>query len=155
MENSNRLAGAASAYLQVAKSQPVHWFEWGYEAFLRAQQEAKPVLLSIGALWCHWCHVMDAESYSDPGIAALLNEHFVSVRVDREERPALDARMQAAVATISGQGGWPCTVFLTPAGEPFSGGTYFPAVDRVGRPGFALVLTGIAHAFRQQRDEVE
>ena len=127
---------AASSYLRSARHQPVHWHPWGEAAFARAQAENKPILLDIGAVWCHWCHVMDRESYEDPEIAALINEHFVAVKVDRDERPDVDARYQAAVSAISGQGGWPLTAFLTPDGRPYFGGTYFPRDDRYGRPGF-------------------
>ena len=133
-------AGARSAYLRSALHQPVQWNEWSSEAFARAAREDKPVLLDIGAVWCHWCHVMDRESYEDAALAAIINEHFVAVKVDRDERPDVDARYQAAVQAISGQGGWPLTVILTPDGRPFFGGTYFPREDRYQRPGFERVL---------------
>jgi uncharacterized protein YyaL (SSP411 family) len=134
--------------------QPVRWHEWSDEAFAAAQREDKPVLLDIGAVWCHWCHVMDRESYENPTIAALINDLFIPVKVDRDERPDVDSRCQAAVQAISGQGGWPLTVFLTPDGRPFFGGTYFPPDDRAGRPGFKRVLQAIAQAYRGKRDEV-
>ncbi|HVG26499.1 MAG TPA: thioredoxin domain-containing protein [Acidobacteriaceae bacterium] len=151
----NALGSAASAYLRSARHQPVDWQEWGPEAFARAQRENKPVLLDIGAVWCHWCHVMDRESYEDPETAAVLNEHFVAVKVDRDERPDVDTRYQAAVSTVSGQGGWPLTAFLTPDGKPFFGGTYFPPEERYGRPSFRRVLVTMAQAFRERREEVE
>ena len=151
----NRLGRAASAYLRSAREQPVDWHEWGEEAFAKARQENKPVLLDIGAVWCHWCHVMDRESYENPDIAALINEHFVAVKVDRDERPDVDTRYQAAVSSISGQGGWPLTAFLTGEGKPFFGGTYFPPEDRYGRPGFPRVLASMAEAYRRRRDEVD
>ena len=150
----NRLGRAASAYLRSAREQPVDWHEWGEEAFAKAQREDKPVLLDIGAVWCHWCHVMDRESYENAEIAALINEHFVAVKVDRDERPDVDTRHQAAVSSISGQGGWPLTAFLTGEGKPFFGGTYFPPEDRYGRPGFPRVLASMAEAYRRRRDEV-
>ena len=155
MEQRNRLAQASSAYLRSAQHQPVAWHEWGDDAFAEAQRDDKPVLLDIGAVWCHWCHVMDRESYEDAGTAALINELFVAVKVDRDERPEVDIRYQAAVAAISGQGGWPLTAFLTPAGQPFFGGTYFPPEERYGRPSFARVLRSMAQAYRLQRGEVE
>jgi uncharacterized protein YyaL (SSP411 family) len=133
--------------------QPVQWHAWGEAAFARAQAEDKPVLLDIGAVWCHWCHVMDRESYEDPEIAAVINRHFVAVKVDRDERPDVDARYQAAVSAISGQGGWPLTGFLTPDGRPYFGGTYFPREDRYGRPGFGRVLMAMAQAWRERRND--
>ena len=151
----NRLGAAASGYLRSAGGQPVDWMEWGEEAFAQARGEDKPVLLDIGAVWCHWCHVMDRESYEDGATAAVINEHFVAVKVDRDERPDVDARYQAAVAAISGQGGWPLTAFLTPEGKPFFGGTYFPPVDGAGRPSFRRVLLTMAEAFQNRREEVE
>jgi uncharacterized protein YyaL (SSP411 family) len=128
--------------------------EWGEEAFAKAARENKPVLLDIGAVWCHWCHVMDRESYENPATAVIINEHFVAVKVDRDERPDVDTRYQAAVSAISGQGGWPLTAFLTAEGKPFFGGTYFPPDDRYGRPGFPRVLLTMAEAYAQKRDEV-
>ena len=151
----NGLSAAASAYLRSARHQPVDWQEWGREAFARAVREDKPVLLDIGAVWCHWCHVMDRESYESAETAALINELFVAVKVDRDERPDVDSRYQAAVSAISGQGGWPLTAFLTPAGKPYFGGTYFPPEDRYGRPGFRRVLLSMAEAYRARRGEVE
>src|SRR6202522_1774402 len=143
---NNQLEHAASSYLRSARHQPVRWNAWGEAAFARAQAEDKPILLDIGAVWCHWCHVMDRESYEDAETARIINEHFVAVKVDRDERPDVDARYQAAVAAISGQGGWPLTAFLTPDGRPFFGGTYFPPVDGHGRPSLRRVLMTMAEA---------
>jgi uncharacterized protein YyaL (SSP411 family) len=150
----NALAEAASAYLRSAMHQPVEWHEWGEEAFARAKAEDKPVLLDIGAVWCHWCHVMDRESYENTETAKIINKNFVAVKVDRDERPDVDTRYQSAVQAISGQGGWPLTAFLTPDGKPYFGGTYFPPEDRHGRPGFPRVLLTMAESFRKKRDEV-
>ena len=154
-EQTNRLAGSTSPYLRSAAHQPVEWYEWGEEAFARARAEDKPILLDIGAVWCHWCHVIDRESYEDPGLAAIINKLFVPVKVDRDERPDVDARYQAAISAVSGQGGWPLTGFLLSDGRPFYGGTYFPPQDAMGRPSFRRVLESIAEAFRTRRDEVE
>ena len=151
----NALSHASSAYLRSAMRQPVQWEPWGEAAFARAAAEDKPVLLDVGAVWCHWCHVMDRESYEDPETAALINEHFVAVKVDRDERPDVDTRYQAAVSAISGQGGWPLTAFLTPDGRPFFGGTYFPPDERYGRPSFRRVLLTMASSFYEKRGEVE
>ena len=150
----NHLGEAASAYLRSAAHQPIHWYPWGAEAFAAARAADKPVLLDIGAVWCHWCHVMDGESYEDPALAALLNQHFVCIKVDRDERPDVDARYQRAVQTLTRQGGWPLTAFLTPEGEVFYGGTYFPPGGMPGRPGFRTVLTAVLDAFRSRRDQV-
>jgi uncharacterized protein YyaL (SSP411 family) len=152
---SNALASAASAYLRSAMHQPVQWMEWGEAAFDRALKEDKPILLDIGAVWCHWCHVMDRESYENAETARIINEHFVAVKVDRDERPDVDARYQAAVSAISGQGGWPLTAFMTPDGKPYYGGTYFPPEDRHGRPSFQRVLLTMADAFQGRRTEVD
>jgi uncharacterized protein YyaL (SSP411 family) len=151
----SRLKNSASPYLRSAAHQPVDWHEWGDEAFQKARAEGKPVLLDIGAVWCHWCHVIDRESYENPEIAALINEHYVPVKVDRDERPDVDARYQSAVSAISGQGGWPLTAFLTPEGKPFFGGTYFPPDDSMGRPGFKRILLAISEAFKTRRAEVD
>ncbi len=150
---ANLLAQAASSYLRSARHQPVRWHPWGNAAFARARAEDKPILLDIGAVWCHWCHVMDRESYEDAGIAALINEHYVAVKVDRDERPDVDARYQAAVSALSGQGGWPLTVFLTPDGRPYYGGAYFPRDDGYGRPGFGRVLAALARLWRERRED--
>src|ERR1700736_5982621 len=151
----NSLSRASSAYLRSAMHQPIRWHEWGEEAFAEAQRENKPMLLDIGAVWCHWCHVMDRESYEDPAIAEIVNERFIAVKVDRDERPHIDSRYQIAVSAISGQGGWPLTAFLAPDGKPFFGGTYFPPEDAMGRPGFKRILLGVAEAFRNRRAEVD
>ena len=153
MSHANLLDQAASAYLRSARHQPVLWHAWGEAAFAQAQVESKPILLDIGAVWCHWCHVMDRESYEDPEIAALINERFIAIKVDRDERPDVDARYQAAVSAISGQGGWPLTAFLTPDGRPYFGGTYFPRDDRYGRPGFPRVLLTMAQVWSDRREE--
>ncbi len=150
----NALSKASSAYLRSAMHQPIYWHEWGEEAFATARRENKPILLDIGAVWCHWCHVMDRESYDDPEIAQLVNERFVAVKVDRDERPDIDSRYQVAVSSISGQGGWPLTAFLTPDGKPFYGGTYFPPNDHYGRPSFKRVLLAISDAYREKNGEV-
>lgn len=152
-DGANMLENAHSSYLRLARHQPVEWQAWGEAAFARAQAEDKPILLDIGAVWCHWCHVMDRESYEDPELARIINEHFVPIKVDRDERPDVDARYQAAVSAISGQGGWPLTAFLTSDGRPFFGGTYFPRNDRMGRPGFRRVLQTMAAVWREKRDE--
>jgi len=150
----NSLSKAASAYLRSAMHQPIQWNEWGEEAFATAKRENKPMLLDIGAVWCHWCHVMDRESYDDPEVAKIVNERFVAVKVDRDERPDIDSRYQVAVSAISGQGGWPLTAFLTPDGKPFYGGTYFPPDDNYGRPSFKRVLNSIADAYQQKNGDV-
>ena len=152
-QQTNLLATAASSYLRSAMHQPVQWHPWGEAAFARAQAEDKPILLDIGAVWCHWCHVMDRESYEDGAVAAIINEHYVAVKVDRDERPDVDARYQAAVSAITGQGGWPLTAFLTPDGRPYFGGTYIPRDDRYGRPGIEKVLLTMAQVWRGRRDE--
>ncbi|MGB6975500.1 MAG: thioredoxin domain-containing protein [Terracidiphilus sp.] len=153
IDGANRLEQAASSYLRSARHQPVRWHPWGAEAFERAKAEEKPILLDIGAVWCHWCHVMDRESYEDPEMARLINDRFVAIKVDRDERPDVDARYQAAVSAISGQGGWPLTAFLTPDGRPYFGGTYFPRDDRFGRPGFGRVLLTMANVWHDRREE--
>ncbi len=152
---TNALASAASAYLRSAMHQPVRWREWGAEAFAEAKRLDKPILLDIGAVWCHWCHVMDRESYENPRLASVVNENFIAVKVDRDERPDVDARYQAAVQAMAGQGGWPLTALLTPDGRPFFGGTYFPPDDRYGRPGFRRVLETLAGVWKERRSELE
>ena len=151
----NRLKNSASPYLRSAAHQPIDWYEWGEAAFEKARAEKKPILLDIGAVWCHWCHVIDRESYENPEIAQLINELYVAVKVDRDERPDVDSRYQSAVSALSGQGGWPLTAFLTPDGKPFFGGTYFPPDDTMGRPGFKRVLITIADAFEKRRSDVD
>jgi len=150
----NALSRASSAYLRSAMHQPIHWHEWGEEAFTLAEREGKPILLDIGAVWCHWCHVMDRESYESTETAEIINREFVPVKVDRDERPDVDSRYQLAISAISGTGGWPLTVFLTPDGKPFYGGTYFPPDDRWGRPSFKKILLAIAEAYRERREEL-
>src|ERR1019366_9036578 len=153
-EATNSLSQASSAYLRSAMHQPIQWHEWGEEAFATSQRENKPILLDIGAVWCHWCHVMDRESYESADTAEIINQQFVAVKVDRDERPDVDSRYQLAVSAISGTGGWPLTGFLTPAGHPFYGGPYFPPDDRWGRPSFKKILLAISDAYRERRDEV-
>jgi uncharacterized protein len=150
----NRLADETSPYLLQHADNPVDWYPWGEEALDRARDENRPILLSIGYAACHWCHVMEHESFEDASTAAVMNEHFVNVKVDREERPDLDAVYMEAVVALSGHGGWPMTVFLTPAGEPFYGGTYYPPEPRHGLPSFRQLLDSIAEAWRDRRDDV-
>jgi uncharacterized protein len=150
----NRLAEEASPYLLQHADNPVDWYPWGEEAFERARAEDRPVLLSVGYAACHWCHVMEHESFEDDSIARLMNENFVSVKVDREERPDVDGLYMDAVVALTGHGGWPMTVFLTPAGEPFYGGTYFPPEPRHGLPSFPQVLEAVAKAYRENRTDV-
>jgi hypothetical protein len=154
-ELTNRLGAATSPYLQQHRDNPVAWQEWGDEAFEAARRLDRPVLLSVGYAACHWCHVMAHESFEDDGVAALMNEHYVNVKVDREERPDVDAVYMGATQALTGHGGWPMTVFLTPDGRPFYAGTYFPPAPRHGMPSFPQVLTAIAQAWRTQRAEVE
>jgi uncharacterized protein len=153
--SSNRLKDSASPYLRSAAHQPIDWYEWGDAAFSRAKSEDKPILLDIGAVWCHWCHVIDRESYENTEIAKIINQHFIPVKVDRDERPDVDSRYQSAISAISGQGGWPLTGFLLPDGKPFFGGTYFPPDDQMGRPGFRRVLLAVADSYRNKRVELE
>ncbi|MBI3006470.1 MAG: thioredoxin domain-containing protein, partial [Ignavibacteriales bacterium] len=150
----NRLQHETSSYLKSAAHQPVNWYPWGEAALETARKENKPILLDIGAVWCHWCHVMDAESYENDSIASIINEYFVPVKVDRDERPDIDSRYQAAVSAISGQGGWPLTAFLTPNGQVFYGGTYFPPEDKFGRTGFPKVLTTLAETFKNDPEKI-
>jgi len=150
----NRLKDSASPYLRSASHQPIDWHEWGDSAFSRAQVEDKPILLDIGAVWCHWCHVIDRESYENPEIAKIINDHFVPVKVDRDERPDVDSRYQSAISAISGQGGWPLTGFLMPDGKPFFGGTYFPPEDQMGRPGFRRLLLAVADSYKNKRADL-
>ena len=150
---TNRLASETSPYLLQHKDNPVDWWPWGPEALDRAKQEDKPILLSIGYAACHWCHVMERESFEDPETASVMNEHFVPIKVDREERPDLDAVYMEAVQTMTGHGGWPMTVFLTPVGVPFYGGTYFPPEDRYGMPSFKRLLLAIADTWRERKQE--
>ncbi|MBC7894449.1 MAG: thioredoxin domain-containing protein [Cytophagaceae bacterium] len=150
----NRLANETSPYLLQHANNPVDWYPWGSEALERARREDRPILLSIGYAACHWCHVMEHESFENDGIARLMNERFVNIKVDREERPDLDSIYMQAVQAMTGQGGWPMTMFLTPAGEPFFGGTYFPPTDRHGIPGFPRVLEAISTSWASDRERV-
>jgi len=150
----NRLQNETSPYLLQHAENPVDWYPWGDEALERARADNKPILLSIGYSACHWCHVMAHESFEDPETAAVMNEHFVNIKVDREERPDLDSIYMQAVQAMTGHGGWPMTVFLTPEGVPFYGGTYFPPEDRHGLPAFHRVLLGVAEAHANRPDEV-
>jgi uncharacterized protein YyaL (SSP411 family) len=150
----NRLASETSPYLLQHAANPVEWFPWGEEALAKARAEDKPILLSVGYAACHWCHVMAHESFEDPEIAALMNERFVNVKVDREERPDVDGIYMDAVVAMTGSGGWPLTVFLTPEGEPFLGGTYFPPAPRHGLPSFPQVLVAVSELYRERRSEV-
>ncbi|MFU8795860.1 MAG: thioredoxin domain-containing protein [Dehalococcoidia bacterium] len=154
-QRSNRLAGESSPYLLQHAHNPVDWYPWGDEALSRARKEDKPILLSIGYSACHWCHVMAHESFEDEDTALLMNESFINIKVDREERPDVDAIYMDAVQAITGSGGWPLTVFLTPEGKPFYGGTYFPPEDRHGMPGFRRVLRSVAAFYHSNRGEVE
>jgi uncharacterized protein len=155
MAHENRLAREASPYLLQHANNPVDWYPWGPEALERARREDKPILLSIGYAACHWCHVMERESFEDDAVAALMNERFVNIKVDREERPDLDQIYQLVVQLMGRSGGWPLTVFLTPEQRPFYAGTYFPPQDRYGMPGFPKVLAALSGAYASQRGEVE
>jgi uncharacterized protein YyaL (SSP411 family) len=150
----NRLAEETSPYLLQHADNPVEWYPWGEEAFAKARDEDKPILLSVGYAACHWCHVMEHESFEDAETAALMNERFVNVKVDREERPDVDSLYMDAVVALTGHGGWPMTVFLTPEGEPFLGGTYYPPEPRHGLPSFQEVLVAVSDAYRQRRSDV-
>ena len=150
----NRLAGEASPYLLQHANNPVDWWPWCEEALAEARRRDVPILLSIGYSACHWCHVMEHESFSDPAIAAQMNEKFVCIKVDREERPDLDQIYQLVVQVLGRNGGWPLTVFLTPSQAPFYGGTYFPPVDRYGMPGLPSILDAVADTWRDKRDDV-
>src|SRR5215475_5173606 len=152
---TNRLINETSPYLLQHAHNPVDWHAWNEEAFDRARQEDKPILLSIGYRACHWCHVMEDESFENEAIAQLMNDNFINIKVDREERPDLDAIYMNAVQMMTGSGGWPMTVFMTPDGKPFYGGTYFPPEDRYGMPGFPRVLISVAEAYSARRDEIE
>ncbi|MGH7669406.1 MAG: thioredoxin domain-containing protein, partial [Gemmatimonadaceae bacterium] len=151
----NRLATETSPYLLQHAHNPVDWYPWGPEALDRARRENRPILLSIGYAACHWCHVMERESFENVDTARLMNDRFVCIKVDREERPDLDGIYMQAVQALTGQGGWPMTVFLTPDGEPFYGGTYYPPADRHGLPGFPRVLQAVADAYANRRSDVE
>jgi uncharacterized protein YyaL (SSP411 family) len=150
----NKLATATSPYLREAAMQPVAWYPWGEEPFQLAKELDRPILLDIGAIWCHWCHVMDQETYSNPEVTDLLNKHFITIKVDRDERPDIDARYQKAVQVMTGSGGWPLTAFLTPEGEAFFGGGTFLPDDRFGRPGFKTLLPKVAEVYRRRKEDV-
>jgi uncharacterized protein YyaL (SSP411 family) len=152
---ANRLAQETSPYLRQHADNPVDWYAWSPDAFERARREDKPVLLSVGYAACHWCHVMAHESFEDPATAAIMNERFVNIKVDREERPDVDGIYMQAVQAMTGHGGWPMTMFLTPAGEPFYGGTYFPPQDQHGLPSFTRVLRSVADAYHSRRADLE
>ncbi|HEX7829644.1 MAG TPA: thioredoxin domain-containing protein, partial [Thermoanaerobaculia bacterium] len=152
---TNRLAGETSPYLLQHAHNPVDWYPWGEEAWTKARSEDRPVFLSIGYSACHWCHVMERESFEDESTAALLNEHFVAIKVDREERPDVDSIYMQAVQMMTGHGGWPMSMFLTPDGKPFFAGTYFPPQDRHGMPSFKRVLEHVSTVYRERRSEVE
>src|SRR5262245_1718836 len=151
---NNKLSAATSPYLLQHQDNPVDWWAWGEEALNEAQRSNRPILLSVGYAACHWCHVMAHESFEDPEIAALMNKLFVNIKVDREERPDLDAIYQQALALLGQQGGWPLTMFLTPEGRPFWGGTYFPPEGRWGRPGFPDVLRIMSDTYAKEPDKV-
>src|SRR5512139_2000514 len=150
----NRLANETSPYLLQHKDNPVDWYPWGEEAFAKATAEDKPVLLSVGYSSCHWCHVMAHESFEDPATAAVMNQYFVNMKVDREERPDVDSVYMAAVQALTGSGGWPMTVFMAPDGRPFYAGTYFPPDDGHGRPGFGRLLSLLHEKWTSARAEV-
>ena len=150
----NQLIHETSPYLKQHAHNPVDWFAWGQEALERARRLDRPIFLSIGYSACHWCHVMERESFENEDVARILNEHFVSIKVDREERPDLDQIYMTAVQLMTGQGGWPMSMFLTPDLEPFYGGTYFPPEDRYGRPGFKSLLLALVEAWRERRGEI-
>src|SRR5271156_3782384 len=151
---TNRLAGETSPYLLQHATNPVDWYPGGAEALAKAKSDNKPIFLSIGYSACHWCHVMERESFENHDIAALMNEHFVNIKVDREERPDLDQIYMSAVMAMTGHGGWPMSVFLTPDLEPFFGGTYFPPSDSRGMAGFPRVLASVSQAWRDRHDEI-
>ena len=151
---SNRLIHESSPYLRLHAHNPVDWYPWGQEAFERARKEGKPIFLSVGYSTCHWCHVMERESFSNPEIAALMNEHFVNIKVDREERPDIDRVYMSFLQASTGRGGWPMSIFLTPEGKPFFGGTYFPPADRRGRPGFVTVMNRVRREWTGNRQKI-
>ena len=154
-QKTNRLADETSPYLLQHRHNPVDWFPWGTEALALAKAEDRPIFLSIGYSACHWCHVMERESFENDAIAGLMNEHFVNIKVDREERPDLDNIYMAAVQAMTGHGGWPMSVFLTPDLKPFFGGTYYPPTDSRGMPSFPRVLLSVSRAWRERRSEIE
>ena len=151
---ANRLVQSSSPYLQLHADNPVDWFEWGPEAFEEARRRDVPVLVSVGYLACHWCHVLARETFSDPKVAAKLNEHYVAIKVDREERPDVDQALMRVTQALTGQGGWPMTVILTPDAQPFFAGTYFPPEPRDGQPSFTQFINALASAWESRRAEV-
>jgi uncharacterized protein len=151
---SNRLSKENSPYLLQHAENPVDWYPWGEEALEISRREGKPIFLSIGYAACHWCHVMEHESFEDEAVAAIMNEHFVNIKVDREERPDLDNIYMQAVVAMTGQGGWPMSVFLTPEGQPFYGGTYFPPEPRHRMPSFREVLLSVERVWREDRGQI-
>src|SRR5947208_2467405 len=151
---ANRLSEETSPYLLQHSDNPVDWHPWGEEALDLAQREDRPILLSVGYSACHWCHVMERESFEDPETARFMNEHFVNIKVDREERPDVDSLYMEATQAMTGHGGWPMTVFCDPEGVPFYAGTYFPPEPRQGMPSFRQVMEAVAEAFRERRDEI-
>ncbi|MHC4439392.1 MAG: thioredoxin domain-containing protein, partial [Planctomycetota bacterium] len=153
-KHTNKLIDETSPYLLQHAHNPVDWHPWSKEAFEQAQKEDKPIFLSIGYSTCHWCHVMEHESFEDEQIAKIMNEHFVCIKVDREQRPDVDEIYMNAVVMMTGSGGWPLSVFLTPDGKPFYSGTYFPPRDAYGRPGFERVLLSVAEAWKHRRQEL-
>src|SRR5262245_2321100 len=152
---ANRLARETSPYLRQHAENPVDWYPWGEDAFRRAREEDKPIHLSVGYAACHWCHVMAHESFENPEVARFLNERFVNIKVDRQERPDVDDIYQKVVQMMGQGGGWPLTVFMTPKGEPFFGGTYFPPDDRYGRPGFPRLLAALSDAWQHKREDIK
>ena len=151
----NKLIDETSPYLLQHAHNPVNWYPWGDEALQKAKQENKPILISIGYAACHWCHVMERESFEDEATAELMNEHFINIKIDREERPDLDHIYMDAVQAMTGSGGWPLNVFLTPDTKPFYGGTYFPPVQAYNRPSWKETLLGVAQAFNEKRNEID
>src|SRR3954466_1017144 len=153
--HTNRLAAETSPYLLQHKTNPVDWWPWGADALAEAKRSDRPILLSIGYAACHWCHVMERESFEDASTAQLMNERFVNIKVDREERPDVDSVYMQAVQAMTGHGGWPMTMFLTPDGTPFYGGTYFPPEGRQGMPSFRRILSSVSDAYATKKDAIE
>src|SRR5690348_2391187 len=153
--HTNRLINEASPYLLQHAHNPVDWYPWGEEALQKARTENKPILVSIGYAACHWCHVMERESFENEATAALMNQHFVNIKIDREERPDLDHIYMDAVQALSGSGGWPLNVFLMPDGKPFYGGTYFPPVRAFNRASWKEILTAVADAYKNRKHELD
>ncbi|HPG13015.1 MAG TPA: thioredoxin domain-containing protein, partial [Chitinophagaceae bacterium] len=152
---TNHLGNETSPYLQQHAHNPVNWYPWGEEALNKAKEENKPILVSIGYSACHWCHVMERESFEDEATAEIMNRHFINIKIDREERPDLDNIYMDAVQAMTGSGGWPLNVFLTPGGKPFFGGTYFPPQRAYNRPSWKEVLTGISKSYEEKKHEID